>query len=311
MMRVPYLALAASLVLLGCKVKSTPPKDPCNPSPCSEQNRSVCVVENGAARCLCDQGFVSRPSGVCEALTLGNCPEHSGDTAEPDDCMARARPMTAADLTRTQTIDPVGDYDFLKIDAAQNNVYTITVKTQATLLPRIDVFDQGGTWLSGTDSPTTAIHSFKAFYGGLHYVRVSHSPLDPSVATGEYTVALSSPGREDHGDGPQDATSVTAYQVASGTTPPVTNGRFEYTADQDWFVFSGVTGVSYSLAFDPDRLVPSVALYAASDTTTPIWTAAQPTIPFDVPSSGQYYLQLYPPQTAASTTAYAFQFTRN
>src|SRR5262249_22948674 len=156
-----------------------------------EPNRNQCVAENGAARCLCNPGFVARPSGACEQITASNCPEHAGDPAEPDDCMSRAKAIATTEQPRSQSIDPIGDYDFLKLDAQANNVYNVTVKSSGSLLPRIDVFDQGGVWLSGIDSPATAVLSFKARYAGPHFLRIAHSPFDPSVATGPYTVAVS------------------------------------------------------------------------------------------------------------------------
>ncbi|MFL5321868.1 MAG: PPC domain-containing protein, partial [Myxococcaceae bacterium] len=268
-------------------------------------------VENAAARCLCAQGFVARPSGACEAVTGANCPQHPGDSAEPDDCMTAAKPIKTTDQPRSQTIDPVGDYDFVQLTAENNFVYNVTVKAAGSpVLPRIDAFDQGGVWLSGVDGPGTAVLSFKAHYAGPHFLRVSHSPLDPSVATGAYTLSVQSVGAEDHGDGPADATPISAAFAGSTTPPDSIGGRFEVPQDQDWFQFTGASGTTYNLAFDSQRLIPSVALYNGNDTTKPVWTTEQEVIPFNLPSSGTYYLQLFPPQTQASTTAYSFQFTQ-
>ncbi|MFL5321702.1 MAG: hypothetical protein ACJ790_18715, partial [Myxococcaceae bacterium] len=177
------LVLALTACVLACTVKSRPPPDPCAPNPCTDANKTTCVVENATARCLCAQGFVARPSGACEAVTAANCPQHPGDSAEPDDCMTAAKPIKTTDQPRSQTIEPVGDYDFVQLTAENNFVYNVTVKAAGSpVLPRIDAFDQGGVWLSGIDGPGIAVLSFKAHYAGPHFLRVSHSPLDPSVA---------------------------------------------------------------------------------------------------------------------------------
>ena len=311
-MRAATYVVLLAVTFAGCVSKPAKKVDPCDPNPCEETNKTACVNENAEARCLCDLHFVLRPSGVCEELSLSNCPEHGGDTAEPDDCLARARPVTPTDPPRNQSVDPTGDYDFFKLDAANRHVYTVTVKAAgAQLLPRVDVFDQGGVWLLATDELGQATLSFKARYGGLHYVRVSHSPFDPSVATGDYTVSVSSTGTEDHGDGPSEATSVTPSVVNATTTPPSLTGRFEVANDQDWFSFNATSGTSYNLSFNPARLQPILALYSDGDPTQPIWTNEQADNPFNVTSSGRYYLVTYPPATAGTTNTYEFQFTRS
>src|SRR5258708_6630736 len=124
-------ALPLLLVATACVVNQSKPSNPClvnGQSPCKDPNRTQCVNENGAARCLCDQGFIARPSGACEAVSASNCPEHAGDSAEPDDCIAKAKPMVPGDPSRTQTIDPIGDYDFVSFTAAAKNIYTVTAK---------------------------------------------------------------------------------------------------------------------------------------------------------------------------------------
>lgn len=309
-MSVPSLLLLATITVAGCECKPSKPANACEPNPCNQPNKNACVDEDGDARCLCNPHFVLRPSGVCEELSLSNCPEHGGDNAEPDDCMARARPMLATDQPRSQSVSPIGDYDFIKVDATNRHVYSVTVKGEGSLLPRIDIFDQGGEWLTATDEVGQAQLNYKARYAGLHFVRVAHSPFDPSVATGNYTLSLTSLGAEDHGDGPSEATSISATVFNPNTTPPSINGRFETKDDQDWFSFSASTSTTYTVAFNPERLVPVMALYDDSDTRTPLWTNQQATSPFSVTSSGRYYLVMYPPQTPGNTSAYDFQFTR-
>lgn len=300
-----------AFTVAGCQRGPAKQPNACEPNPCTELNKNACVDENGDARCLCNPQYVLRPSGVCEQLSLSNCPEHGGDSAEPDDCLARARPMLPSDPPRSQSVSPIGDYDFVKVDAQNRHVYSVTVTGGDPLLPRIDIFDQGGQWLAATDNVGQAQLNYKARYAGLHYIRVAHSPFDPSVATGDYTLSLSTLGAEDHGDGPTEATSISATVANPNTAPPAINGRFETDTDQDWFSFSASSSVTYTVAFDPQRLVPVMSLYDDADPSAPIWTNFQATNPFSVPSSGRYYLVMYPPQGPLSTTAYTFQFTRS
>ena len=79
----PLIALAAAS---GCVVKEVPETNPCDPNPCTEANKARCEVVEDEAVCLCNAGFVTRPSGACEPVSDANCPSHSGDSAEPDDC---------------------------------------------------------------------------------------------------------------------------------------------------------------------------------------------------------------------------------
>ncbi|MGZ3457305.1 MAG: hypothetical protein ACXU86_02250, partial [Archangium sp.] len=115
--RLGFLPLAAVLGS-GCIVSPLDPgtqQDPCTPNPCTQGDKTWCVNEAGNARCLCKEGTVLRPSGVCEPVTAANCPEHPGDSAEPDDCLSRAPTLAADNTQHQQTIDPVGDYDFFRI----------------------------------------------------------------------------------------------------------------------------------------------------------------------------------------------------
>jgi len=78
------LLLLSALHGTACVVKKAD-DNPCDPNPCNQAHRSVCVEEAGEARCLCDEGFITRPNGACEAVGPSNCAEHGGDAAEPDD----------------------------------------------------------------------------------------------------------------------------------------------------------------------------------------------------------------------------------
>ena len=303
------LLAASFFALAGCVIQQAPPSDPCHPSgksPCTEPDRTLCVIENGNARCLCNAGFIARPSGACEPVSAGNCPEHQGDGAEPDDCMARARAMAPSDNPRNQSIDPVGDYDFVAFNGTARFVYVITAKAQGALFPRLDVYDQAGLWLATDERTGQAQLAMKAPATAPFYVRVSQSPVDPSVATGGYTLTLASSGQEDHGDGPSEATPITA--AVSPQTPTATVGRFEVPGDQDWFSFAGATNQAYRVTFDGAKGAPPLtALYTASSLTKPKWTAQQPIIDFDVLANETAYLAIYAPTDLGS---YAFMFTR-
>jgi len=308
-MRQLVFAALSSAALAGCIVVKAPPKDPClvnGQNPCTATDKNVCVVEDGNPRCLCNAGFLARPSGACEAVGAGNCPEHAGDTAEPDDCLTRARPMLTSDAPRDQTIEPVGDYDFISFGATARHVYVITAKASGALYPRLDAFDQGGLWLALDERPGEAQLALKAPATGPVYVRLSQSPLDPSVATGGYTLTLATLGLEDYGDGPAEATAITADP---GTTPTPVSGRFEVPLDQDWFSFAGTTNTYFRVTFDTSKgPAPLMSLFTASDLVHPKWTAQQPTTDFDLTANETAYLALYGPRDPGS---YAFTFTRS
>ena len=60
------LTLVSALSGAGCVVGEGNPNAACEPNPCRDANRTTCVVEVKQARCLCDAGFIARPSGVQE-----------------------------------------------------------------------------------------------------------------------------------------------------------------------------------------------------------------------------------------------------
>jgi hypothetical protein len=280
----------------------------CDPNPCTQANRGTCVEEAGEARCLCDQGFLARPNGTCEAVGPNNCAEHAGDAAEPDDCQTRAQPIASGGPTLQQSIDPIGDYDFFQFTATARHVYSLRVKGEGSLSPRVDVFDQGGAWLAASEAPGTVELFFKARSTSPHFARVSHSPLDPSVATGGYSLTFTSQGQEDHGDFAEDATSISPDPWNS-TAPDSNYGRFDFPRDEDWFTFSARRGRGYRLSFDPSRTVPSVAIYMGSDLDRPFFSGQSPTVDFSVPADGTAFIVIFSAPDAPGS--YAFNFFEN
>jgi hypothetical protein len=307
-MKRSFLSLLTVLSALhgaGCVVEDKPDAS-CDPNPCRDANRGTCVVEANEARCLCDPGFIARPSGACEAVGASNCAEHSGDTSEPDDCLARAQPLSSNSTTRQQTIDPVGDYDFFQFTTTARHVYNISVKASGALLPRVDVFDQGGVWIAAAEAPGQTNFFFKARVGSPHFARVSHSPLDPSVGTGGYSLAFNSLGQEDHGDFAEEATPTSPEQFETAS-PRSNYGRFEYPRDEDWFSFSASSTREYRLSFEGgSRIVPAVAVYSGSNLNQPLFTDQNATVYFSVPAGGTAFLVIYSPN--GSEGSYAFNF---
>jgi hypothetical protein len=282
---------------------------PCDPNPCTQANRSICVSEGGNARCLCDEGFITRPSGTCELVSASNCAEHAGDAAEPDDCFVRARPLSSGTLGR-QTIEPAGDYDFFQFSTSARELYSISVTADGSLMPRVDVFDQGGVWLTSAEKPGRVDHFFKARVSAPHFARVSHSPVDPSVGTGGYTLTFKSLGQEDHGDFAEEATSISP-DPAGSTSPESIFGRFEYPSDEDWFTFRGDQGRTYRVLFDdgPSRTVPAMAVFAGSNLRQPLFTFQTSNAFFTLPSTGTFFIATAPPQ--GTEGSYAFNFLVN
>ena len=309
----PRLSLLCLTALLGpgCLVNPVDPpvvKNPCEPTnPCTSGDKTVCANNNGTAQCLCREGTVQRPNGTCEPVSAANCPEHPGDTAEPDDCLVRAAALSASTSPRQQSIEPVGDYDFFRIDATARDVHTLSVQPgTGSLLPRVDVFDQAGQWLASHDGRPQALVGFKARTTAPYYVRVSHSPVDPSAATGPYTLTLAAPVKDDHGDSSAETTSITARP--GGTSPSVVNGRLEYGQDEDWFSFPTSTGQTrplYRIDFvsGGGKILPTVAIYTGTTEATLQQTSRGAFIEFaaDTP---RFYLAVY--SGSGQTGDYAF-----
>ncbi|WNG48618.1 hypothetical protein F0U60_34285 [Archangium minus] len=301
-----FLPLTAVLGT-GCLVNSGPntPKNPCDPNPCTQGDKTVCVNENNQARCVCREGTVQRPNGTCEPLSTLNCPEHPGDSAEPDDCLARAGTLTKDSASRQQSIEPVGDYDFFRVDATSRDIYSVTVEPkQGALLPRVDIFDPAGLWLTSQDGQPKAQVGFKARATGPYYVRVSHSPMDPSPATGLYALSFSSLGQDDHGDGSTESTSISAEEW---NVPSPTNryGRLEYGLDEDWFSLSVTQGTLYRIEFDTSRYVPAAAFFTREDVKNPVHTSKNSYVEIRAQSTTTLYIDLYSPQ--GETGSYAFR----
>lgn len=305
-----FLPLAAVLGT-GCVVNPDPDPqgDPCDPNPCTEGDKTWCVNEDGNARCLCKQGTVQRPNGVCEPLTTLNCPEHTGDSSEPDDCLSRAVTL-ASDATtqRQQSIEPVGDYDYFRVDGTLRTVYSVTVEPgSGALMPRVDVFDQGGVWITSQDGRPKAQVGFKARATAPYYVRVSHSPFDPSAATGQYALTLTPVGEDPHGDSANDATTIVP-DVGGTSSPTDRFGRLEYDQDQDWFAVSATQGVTYRIEFDTSRVVPALAGFTSQDVNNPFHTWSNSFVEIRAESTTTLYLVMYSDE--GQTGGYAFRVFR-
>ncbi|HZH04995.1 MAG TPA: calcium-binding EGF-like domain-containing protein [Myxococcaceae bacterium] len=301
MKRMVCAAALGALALAGCSSGSTR-SNLCDPNPCSEENKGQCVEEGGAARCLCDSGYLTRPEGVCEPVSESNCPEHGGDAAEPDECQARARALPVGEEARSQAIEPVGDYDFFRFEGTANAVYAArAVKGEGSLRPRLDLFDQGGVLLAAAEGQPAAQLGFKTVTTAPYFLRVSHSPVDASVGRGGYALTLAGSGTDDHGDGPNAATAISP--IAAGQADTLRYGRLDFPGDQDWFRFGANTGQAYRLAFDGAATVPTASLYLASNLNQPLFTAQQTVIDFDVPSNDTAYLAFYGPAEGS----YGFQ----
>lgn len=303
--RLLFLPLAAVLGT-GCIVTTFPEdtKDPCDPNPCTQGDKTWCVNEDGNARCLCKQGTVQRPSGACEPLTALNCPEHTGDSAEPDDCLSRAVILSADTTTqRQQSIEPVGDYDFFRVDGKLRTVYSVTVEPgSGALMPRVDVFDQGGQWLSAHDGRPKAQVGFKARATAPYYVRVSHSPFDPSAGTGQYALTLTPVGEDQHGDSSTEATTIVPDK--GGTSPlKQHSGRLEYSEDQDWFAISVTQGVTYRIDFT-SGIVPALAGFTREDVKNPFATWRNSFVEIRAATTTTLYLVIYPDE--GETGGYGF-----
>ncbi|WNG28287.1 hypothetical protein F0U62_32965 [Cystobacter fuscus] len=304
----PRLVLLSSLLfapacLLDTSPPGTPPsKNPCDPNPCTQADKTTCANDNGHAVCLCREGTLPRPNGSCEAVTSANCPEHPGDSAEPDDCIARAAPLDAT-RSRTQGIEPVGDYDFFRIDATARNAYVLSVTPgPGALLPRVDLFDPEGRWIRAQDGNPGVQVGFKARVSAPYTVRVSHSPRDPSPAIGTYTLQLATPVQDDFGDIPEEATAL--VPAPGGTSATLVSGRFEYGQDEDWFSFPVVLNATYRIEFDTTRAVPALAAFIRENVKSPFLTNQKSFVEFQAASSTTVFVDLYSANEAAGTYSF-------
>jgi hypothetical protein len=306
--RLFFLPLSA-LLGTGCFVNTGPgtERNPCDPNPCTQGDKTQCVNEDGDARCLCKPGTVLRPSGACEPITAANCPEHAGDTSEPDDCLSRAVTL-ATNVQRQQSIEPVGDYDFFKVEGTVDNVYTVTVEPgPGSLMPRVDVFDQGGEWINSQDGRPKAQVGFKARATAPYYVRVSHSPMDPSPATGAYALTSSLVGKDDYGDTSSEAT-LFVPDVGGTNTPTTRSGKFEYGQDQDWIALDTTQGTTYRIEFNTNLAVPAIAAFRREDVKNPFQTARAAYVDISPGNATRVFLNLYPAQ--GEPGSYAFRLFR-
>jgi hypothetical protein len=294
-----WLSLA---VVAACSANPIPP-GVCDPNPCQTANRNLCVLQAETPLCLCNAGFLPRPDGSCEEVQITNCPLHGGDNAEPDDCMPKARILTPTDGARAQTIDPIGDLDFLVFDAQAGHVYDFTVDSSGQVFPRIDLYDRAGAWITAAEQLDVARLSLKLTVTAPYFVRISHSPVDPSPAMGAYTVLLTSPGREDHGDAFNAATPIGSIPTATNVT-----GRFELSDDVDVFSFPAASGTPYRITFDGGGIVPTVTGYLAAAPTVAQFSASTTTVDFSFTTTDTAYLVVSP--NGGVLGWYSFSLTR-
>jgi hypothetical protein len=312
---VSRVAVAVAVLLFSTSCEPLPPNDdPCDPNPCLDPQRSQCIQDGAEARCACNEGLVPRPNGTCEAVTAANCPEHAGDSAEPDDCASKSQPLTLGATAVARTLEPVGDYDFFSFTAQSGNVYQLTVNAvSGAVYPRIDLFDaiqKHFDFVEYDSESAKAELGFRADASTKYYARVMHSPLDPSVATGGYSVLVADLGPDDHGNTKTSATPLNP--VPPGDPGSEHTGILQYTRDTDWFVFSATSTSVYRVEFEPTQLVPRVEVYTDANFTLPAYVAEQAVFDLvfrseDLTASGKVYLALHERQTGG---AYKFKLTR-
>lgn len=306
MRHVPLL-LTLALLVGGCRFTPRPDPDPCVPNPCTDAHRGVCLKDGpDRFQCACDEGFVQRPSGVCEAITVANCPEHPGDGAEPDDCLSKAKPFALDEQVRTQTIAPVGDYDYFRIEAAAKRIYAIGVNAEGSpVYPRLDLFDPTGRWQDSVEYPTapddpgyhqrpTLFFKNRGLAAAPFHVRMMHSPRDPSVGTGAYSIQLTSPGVDDHADTLEEGPMRIASEPVNSPSLTVHGGVLEYPLDRDLFLFQARASVTYAIDYRGETPPgpPAVAVYPVEGfaTALPVVRGQARTVTFTVPAAGDYVL---------------------
>jgi hypothetical protein len=138
-------------------------------------------------------------------------------------------------------------------------------------------------------------------------VRVSHSPFDPSPATGQYALTLTPVGEDVHGDNPNDPTAIVP-DVGGTTNPTEIYGRIEYDQDEDWFVINATQGTTYRIDFDPDRALPALAGFTSQDVKNPFHTWHNSFVEIRAESTTKLYLVMYAYE--GQTGGYGFTVVR-
>ena len=225
---------------LACVADPPPPDpDPCEPNPCTEPHRTVCTVEDSAARCGCDAGYVWR-DGSCVELTRPTCatePWPGGDRFEPDDCPERA--LTDFPMGRPQegrTLAPAGDVDWYRLPVRAGYTYRVQAEGADGVPLYLDVLTSEGLQPLGADhrGGTKVDVSFKAASAAPVMVRLSTLELS---ATSPYTLTLTEERQDDFADTAEGATELRAGGV-------VVSGGMQFHGDVDVHVLPLEAGTS-------------------------------------------------------------------
>jgi hypothetical protein len=121
--------------------------NPCEPNPCTLPNKTDCSVSDGQAVCSCVAGYVPDGEACRPEQTVTCVGQHStGDSFEPDECPALARPVGAGGTQDEEhTLSPSGDEDWFKLTAAEGHIYEAAATGAAGEQLHLDLYAADGT----------------------------------------------------------------------------------------------------------------------------------------------------------------------
>jgi hypothetical protein len=251
--------------------------DVCDPNPCNGPNKTTCVTDaQGAAACQCDQGYQDDGAGGCVVVPPPTCANQhtTGDSYEPDECVALATPIAPGD-TQSHTIEPAGDRDFYLLTPQAGEILRFEESTGMDSYWVLYDTD-GSTVLRATDNEGW---NWEFATAGPYYVMGRHYS---STRTGSYELSVTSLGFDDHGDTYDVATPIT---LASS---PV-SGNTETRGDLDYFAFTAEAGHVYRFSDTSTRDMYFV-LYD-TDGTTALRATDNESWRWEFDAAGTYYIR--------------------
>ncbi|HEX8439434.1 hypothetical protein, partial [Archangium sp.] len=162
-------------------------------------------------------------------------------------------------------------------------------------------------WMLSQDGRPKAQAAFKARATAPYYVRVSHSPVDPSAATGAYSLNVVSLGQDDYGDTSGEATTLVP-DVVGTQNPTNRTGNLQYAQDEDWIALAVTQGTRYRIEFDTSRFVPALAGFTRENTKEPFLTARNSPVEIVAATTTTLYIAFYAPN--GETGGFGFRVLR-
>ena len=215
-------------------------------------------------------GFQETGSYVLDLRQEGSDDDHGNSAA---DATAVALPGNVSGH-----IDPAGDADWFRFEAARAGALTVRARVTGGDLRFLLVLAER------SYSGPTEVDWELSIEAGVHYLEVKHDGLSYDDGTGDYTLELlfdgvgaptTDPATTDHGDGRASATPVELPSETAGEIGPYDDAdwfRFD-VADSGW-VTIGSTDVAHFITgtlYDAERNALAQGLARGTDANFHIW----------------------------------------